>query len=82
MDQIRVVIAEMANEEKDLLKIRTQRPTKRGQVGAHDPRRTLLSISLLVLCFGSCIESCPSVRRRRRHWQKVKSGSRQLLRVL
>jgi len=29
----RVVIAEMANEEKDLLKIRTQEATKRGQVG-------------------------------------------------
>src|SRR5467141_3126352 len=53
MDQIRVVIAEMANEEKDLLKIRTQ---EANESVARSVRTilagTLLSISLLVLCFG------------------------------
>jgi PAS domain S-box-containing protein len=53
MDQIRAIIAEMANEEKDLLKMRTQeanesvkRTSRTILVG------TLVSISLLVLCFG------------------------------
>src|SRR5229473_267854 len=53
MDQIRVIIAEMANEEKDLLKIRTQ---EANESVARSVRTiltgTLLSISLLVLCFG------------------------------
>src|SRR6266852_5123895 len=53
MDQIRVIIAEMANEEKDLLKIRTQ---EANASVARSVRTiltaTLLSISLLVLCFG------------------------------
>src|SRR6266852_2604838 len=53
MDQIRAVIAEMANEEKDLLRIRTQ---EANESVARSVRTiltgTLLSISLLVLCFG------------------------------
>src|SRR5712692_7720882 len=53
MDQIRAIIAEMANEEKDLLTIRTQ---KANESVARSVRTiltgTLLSISLLVLCFG------------------------------
>src|SRR5258708_17318323 len=53
MDQIRVIIAEMANEEKDLLKIRTQ---EANESVARSVRTiltgTLLSISLLGLCFG------------------------------
>jgi PAS domain S-box-containing protein len=53
MDQIRSLVAEMANEENDLLRIRTQT--------AHDSiarsttaitAGTLVSILLLVLCFG------------------------------
>src|SRR5712692_5617890 len=53
MDQIRAIIAEMAKEEKDLLRVRTQeadesvkRTSRTILVG------TLVSISLLVLCFG------------------------------
>jgi PAS domain S-box-containing protein len=53
MDQIRAIIAEMANEEKDLLGIRTQ---EANESVARSVRTiltgTLLSISLLVLCFG------------------------------
>jgi PAS domain S-box-containing protein len=53
MDQIRGVVAEMANEEEDLLKLRTQ---KANESVARSVRTiltgTLLSISLLVLCFG------------------------------
>src|SRR6266850_2338313 len=53
MDQIRAVVAEMANEEEDLLKLRTQ---KANESVARSVRTiltgTLLSISLLVLCFG------------------------------
>ena len=53
MDQIRAVIAEMANEEVDLLKLRTQRA---NESVARSVRTiltgTLLSISLLMLCFG------------------------------
>ncbi|MGC2467809.1 MAG: CHASE3 domain-containing protein [Candidatus Acidiferrum sp.] len=52
MDEIRAIVAEMANEEKDLLKIRTQeanesvkRTSRTILVG------TLVSISLLGLCF-------------------------------
>jgi len=53
MDQVRAIIAEMANEERNLLGIRHARGEReRGQVGAHHPHRTLLSISLVVLCFG------------------------------
>src|SRR6266403_1539432 len=53
MDQIRGVVAEMANEEEDLLKLRAQ---KANESVARSVRTiltgTLLSISLLVLCFG------------------------------
>jgi two-component system, NarL family, sensor histidine kinase EvgS len=53
MDQIRAIIAEMVNEEEDLLKLRTQ---KANESVAGSVRTiltgTLLSISLLVLCFG------------------------------
>src|ERR1700688_1282523 len=53
MDQIRAIIAEMANEEKDLLRVRTQ---KANESAVRSVRAiligTLLSISLLVLCFG------------------------------
>jgi len=53
MDQVRAIIAEMANEEKDLLGIRTQ---EANESVARSVRTiltgTLLSISLLVLCFG------------------------------
>ncbi len=53
MDQIRAIIAEMANEEEDLLKLRMQ---KANESVASSVRTiltgTLLSISLLVLCFG------------------------------
>jgi len=53
MDQIRALIAEMANEEKDLLRIRTQ---EANESVARSVRTilagTLVSISLLVLCFG------------------------------
>jgi PAS domain S-box-containing protein len=53
MDQIRGVVAEMANEEEDLLKLRSQ---KANESVARSVRTiltgTLLSISLLVLCFG------------------------------
>jgi len=52
MDQIRAVVAEMTNEEEDLLKLRTQ---KTNVSVARSVRTiltgTLLSISLLVLCF-------------------------------
>jgi PAS domain S-box-containing protein len=53
MDQIRAVVAEMTNEEEELLKLRTQRT---NESVARSVRTilagTLLSISLLVLCFG------------------------------
>jgi PAS domain S-box-containing protein len=53
MDQIRAVVAEMVNEEEDLLKLRTQ---KANESVARSVRTilagTLVSISLLVLCFG------------------------------
>ncbi|HWO27369.1 MAG TPA: CHASE3 domain-containing protein, partial [Candidatus Acidoferrum sp.] len=53
MDQIRAIIAEMANEEKDLLRVRTQ---ETNESAVRSVRAiligTLLSISLLVLCFG------------------------------
>ena len=53
MDQIRAIIAEMANEEKGLLRIRTQQA---NESSARSIRTiltgTLLSISLLVFCFG------------------------------
>src|SRR6266849_6138536 len=53
MDQIRVIIAEMANEERDLLRIRTQ---EANESVARSVRTilagTLVSVSLLVLCFG------------------------------
>ena len=53
MDQIRSVVSEMRNEEEDLLKLRAQ---KANESVARSVRTiltgTLLSISLLVLCFG------------------------------
>src|SRR5229473_834887 len=52
MDQIRVIIAEMANEEKDLLRIRAQ---EANESVARSVRTilagTVVSIALLVLCF-------------------------------
>ena len=53
MDQIRAVVAEMANEEEDLLKLRTQKANESvARVVRTILVGTLLSISLLVLCFG------------------------------
>jgi PAS domain S-box-containing protein len=53
MDQIRAIIAEMATEEKNLLRIRTQ---EANESVARSVRTifagTFVSISLLVLCFG------------------------------
>jgi PAS domain S-box-containing protein len=53
MDQIRAVVAEMTNEEEDLLKLRTQ---KANESAARSVRTILagtsVSISLLVFCFG------------------------------
>jgi PAS domain S-box-containing protein len=53
MDQIRAVVTEMTKEEEELLKLRTQ---KTNESVAKSVRTivtgTLLSISLLVLCFG------------------------------
>jgi PAS domain S-box-containing protein len=53
MDQIRALVTEMTNEEEGLLKVRTQRTSD----GAARSVRTILagtvlSISLLVVCFG------------------------------
>ena len=77
MDQIRAIIAEMANEEKDLLGIRTQ---EANESVARSVRTiltgTLLSISLLVLCFGLLQRELSERKRRKRLCQKVKSGSR------
>jgi PAS domain S-box-containing protein len=53
MDQIRAVVAEMTNEEEDLLKLRTQRTNESVASSVRTILAgTLLSISLLVLCFG------------------------------
>ena len=53
MDQIRAVIVEMKNEETDLLRIRTQRANESATKSAKTVAAgTLLSISLLMLCFG------------------------------
>src|SRR6266403_3135002 len=53
MDQIRGVVAEMANEEEDLLKLRAQKANESVAMSVRTIRTgTLLSISLLVLCFG------------------------------
>src|SRR6266478_5920314 len=53
MDQIRAIIAEMANEEKDLLRIRTQEANESVKRTSRTILAgTLVSISLLVLCFG------------------------------
>ena len=53
MDQIRAVVAEMVNEEEELLKLRTQ---KTNQSVARSMSTiftgTLLSISMLMFCFG------------------------------
>jgi PAS domain S-box-containing protein len=53
MDQIRAIVAEMANEEKDLLRLRTH---EADESVARSVRSivagTFVSISLLVLCFG------------------------------
>src|SRR5258708_33219941 len=53
MDQIRAVIAEMMNEEEDLLRLRTQKTNESVAMSMRTIRTgTLSSISLLVLCFG------------------------------
>jgi PAS domain S-box-containing protein len=53
MDQIRAIIAEMANEEKDLLRVRTQQANESVATSVRTiVIGTLLSILLLVLCFG------------------------------
>src|SRR6266851_9558931 len=53
MDQIRAIIAEMANEEKDLLRIRTQEANESVAKSVRTILTgTLVSISLLILCFG------------------------------
>jgi CHASE3 domain sensor protein len=82
MDQIRGVVAEMANEEEDLLKLRAQ---KANESVARSVRTiltgTLLSISLLVLCFG-LLQRELSERKKAQEAQKVKSGFRPLLRAL
>jgi len=53
MDQIRALVSEMTNEEENLLKLRTQ---KANESAARTSRTilagTLVSISLVVLCFG------------------------------
>jgi two-component system, NarL family, sensor histidine kinase EvgS len=52
MDQIRALIAEMTNEEKYLLRIRTQRAEDSATKSARTVLSgTILSISLMVLCF-------------------------------
>jgi PAS domain S-box-containing protein len=52
MDQIRVLIVEMTNEERDLLRIRTQQAKGSATKSARTVIvGTLLSISLLALCF-------------------------------
>src|SRR5713101_3103574 len=53
MDQIRAVVAEMTNEEEELLKLRTQVANKSVKRTSRTILAgTLVSISLLVLCFG------------------------------
>jgi PAS domain S-box-containing protein len=53
MDQIRAIIAEMTNEEKDLLRVRTQQANESVATSVRTiVIGTLLSILLLVLCFG------------------------------
>src|SRR6267154_2085040 len=53
MDQIRAVVAEMTNEEQDLLTLRTQRTNESVARSVRTTLAgTLLSISLLLLCFG------------------------------
>src|SRR5229473_2307899 len=53
MDEIRAVVVEMANEEEDLLKLRTQKANESvARVVRTILTGTLLSISLLMLCFG------------------------------
>src|SRR5882724_4289476 len=53
MDQIRAVVAEMTNEEEDLLRLRTQKANESVKRTSRTILAgTLVSISLLVLCFG------------------------------
>ncbi|MGA7625834.1 MAG: CHASE3 domain-containing protein, partial [Candidatus Acidiferrales bacterium] len=53
MDQIRALAAEMANDENNLLSLRTQRANESMTRSARTiGAGTLVSISLLVLCFG------------------------------
>ena len=53
MDQIRALAAEMASEEHDLLRVRTQRADESMATSARTiVAGTLVSILLLVLCFG------------------------------
>jgi len=53
MDQVRAVVAEMTNEEENLLKLRTQKANESVKRTSRTILAgTLVSISLLVLCFG------------------------------
>src|SRR6266446_8681742 len=53
MDQIRAVVAEMTNEEEDLLRLRTKKANESVKRTSRTILAgTLVSISLLVLCFG------------------------------
>jgi PAS domain S-box-containing protein len=53
MDQIRALASEMANEENDLLRLRTQKANESIARSARTiAAGTLVSISLLVVCFG------------------------------
>src|SRR6266850_319970 len=53
MDQIRAVVAEMTNEEEDLLRLRTQKANESVKRTSRTILAgTVVSISLLVLCFG------------------------------
>jgi PAS domain S-box-containing protein len=53
MDQIRALASEMANEESDLLRLRTQKANESVTRSARTiAAGTLVSISLLVVCFG------------------------------
>ncbi|HUZ96959.1 MAG TPA: response regulator, partial [Edaphobacter sp.] len=53
MDQIRALAAELASEENNLLRVRTQRANERMSTSAHTiVAGTLVSILLLLVCFG------------------------------
>lgn len=66
MDQIRALASEMANEENDLLRLRTQKVDESmARSGRTIAAGTLVSISLLVLCFGLSRELSERKRTRR-----------------